>query len=381
MRIGHARLHFLSIPLKFSFSHGARTGRTASDSVVLSLEAGGSVGYGEAVVREYVSGSLGIGETFRRESARLAGELIERFRDRDLSWPEIRTVLLDLPCEERSLPLLCALEAALLDCSCHLGGGDAYRLMGTEPAREHMVYSAVLPILPIQLAERYLSKYVEIGFQHYKVKVASDRSYNDAVLASCRRLAGSSCEVRVDANSSWKPHELDLDLDVCERYGVRLIEQPFPVSSPGAASATRAAQARGFHFMADEGVLTAQDVASIARSGLYQMLNLRLSKNGGLLRVLSLARDAEASGLPYQLGCMVGETGILSGYGRLAASLLPNPAYLEGGYDEGLLTENVTRSTFPFRSGGIVDVVRGKRAGYDVDAERLARLSVAVVAV
>ena len=41
--------------------------------------------------------------------------------------------------------------------------------------------------------------------------------------------------------------------------------------------------------MADEGVLTAADVRSLAASGSAQVLNLRLSKNGGLGRVLTLA--------------------------------------------------------------------------------------------
>jgi len=70
------------------------------------------------------------------------------------------------------------------------------------------------------------------------------------------------------------------------------------------------ARARGFEFIADEGALTGSDVESLVAAGGYGVLNLRLSKNGGLSRVLSLAASAQSAGLKYQLGCMVGETGI-----------------------------------------------------------------------
>jgi muconate cycloisomerase len=105
------------------------------------------------------------------------------------------------------------------------------------------------------------------------------------------------------------------------------------------------------------------------------MLNLRLSKNGGLFRVLSLAREADASGLAYQLGCMVGETGILSALGRMTASLLPRAVYLEGGYDDVLLAGNVTTRSFGFGPGGRAEIVRGRGIGYEVDEQALAKFS------
>jgi muconate cycloisomerase len=106
------------------------------------------------------------------------------------------------------------------------------------------------------------------------------------------------------------------------------------------------------------------------------MLNLRLSKNGGLSRVLSLGRDATANGLSYQLGCMVGETGVLSALGRVAAAMLPAAVYVEGSYDDFLLSENVTTRSFGFGPGGNAPVIRGQGVGFEVDGEKLVQLSV-----
>ncbi|HEY9593845.1 MAG TPA: enolase C-terminal domain-like protein, partial [Spirochaetia bacterium] len=130
-------------------------------------------------------------------------------------------------------------------------------------------------------------------------------------------------------------------------------------------------------FMADEGVLTTADVRRLAETGAAQMLNLRLSKNGGIARVLLLAREAESRGMRYQLGCMVGETGVLSAAGRIAAALLPDPAWLEGGYDELLLEDNITVPGFGFGPGGVARIERGRGMGYRVDREKLERFSTA----
>ena len=164
-------------------------------------------------------------------------------------------------------------------------------------------------------------------------------------------------------------------MDICTRHGVRIIEQPFPVSAGPHAAASARMMERGFVLMADEGILDAADVRSLAASGHCGMLNLRLSKNGGLHRVLSLAHEAEANGLAYQLGCMVGETGILSAMGRLTASLLPRAVYLEGGYDDVLIAGNVTTRSFGFGAGGKADIVRGSGPGFEVDERKLAEFS------
>jgi L-alanine-DL-glutamate epimerase-like enolase superfamily enzyme len=148
------------------------------------------------------------------------------------------------------------------------------------------------------------------------------------------------------------------------------------VGARGAAEVSARARERGFDFMADEGFLTAGDVASIAAAGACNALNLRLSKNGGLSRVLAMADDATANGLTYQLGCMVGETGILSALGRVAASLLPAPRYLEGSYDDILLTANVTAESLRFGPGGAAAIVRGRRIGFEVDQKRLEAVTV-----
>jgi L-alanine-DL-glutamate epimerase-like enolase superfamily enzyme len=372
MRIENAELHFLEIPFRLAVTHGARADRTSSDSLVLHLSANGGLhGYGEGVVRDYVSGSLGVGSDFQAEAVRIATALLAPLRGRDISWAEAAAQLAALSCDLRALPILCAVESALLDLAVQEAGGDAYTVLGLSPLRSVVTYGGVLPILPLEQAGMYIEMCAGYVLTDLKVKVGTDTAYNDRMLSLCRKRLGDSCDIRVDANGAWSASDMDAQFEICRRYGVKVIEQPFPVTAENAATSARL-RGEGFLLMADEGILSRDDVRSIASRGIYQVLNLRLSKNGGLSRVLMLAREAETAGLTYQLGCMVGETGILSSLGRLAASLLPRPLYVEGGYDDLLLSGNVTTESFAFGKGGKAPIIRDRGVGYRVDERKLA---------
>jgi muconate cycloisomerase len=376
MKIDGAELFFLRIPFRLTISHAAKMDRTSSDSIVIKLSAGRTSGYGEAVVREYVSGSLGGGSEAESEAVRQATRLVGTLAGRELSWEEASAWLRQADCGPRELPLVCAVETALMDIACGLSGRDVFDLLGEEPVRSFVSYGGAIPMVPPDRAAPFIARYTRFGFPNLKVKVGADSAYNSLVLAACRAAAGPAFDIRVDANSSWDPADAVDHLETCSRFGVSVVEEPFP-ASPAADQAMRRARTQGFRFVADEGFRTTEDVRRIASAGTFQMLNLRLSKNGGLTRTLSLAREAEAAGLSYQLGCMVGETGILSALGRASAAILRDPAYVEGYYDDELLSENVTTESFGFGPQGRAPIVRGRRIGYEVDGARLARLAVA----
>jgi len=276
MRLEAAELHFLEIPFRLSITHGARADRTCSDSLVLRLSGRGQTGYGEGVVREYVSGSLGSGEDFQRESVRIISSFLAPLRERELSWQDARALLDGLACDSRSLPLLCAVETALLALAVSEAGVDVYTFLGERPLRTTVVYGGVLPILPLAHARAYLDICAGMRLPNLKVKVGEDRAYTEAILALCQDRLGASCDLRVDANGAWAAEDIDAQIDICGRHGVRVIEQPFPVSSGQNAAASARMMQRGFVLVADEGILDAADVRSIAASGLCGMLNLRL---------------------------------------------------------------------------------------------------------
>ncbi|HDN58950.1 MAG TPA: hypothetical protein ENF20_03220, partial [Candidatus Marinimicrobia bacterium] len=165
-------------------------------------------------------------------------------------------------------------------------------------------------------------------------------------------------------------------LELCRKYGIFLVEEPFGRSREEILFLLKHPESHDFQFVADESALTVNDIEAMAKNRSYHMINLRLSKNGGLIKVLKMAKIAEKKGLQYQIGCHVGETGILSALGRVAASILPKAVYVDGSYDSYLLSENITSENFSFGFGGVAEIIRGQGLGFVVDETRLRRLSI-----
>ena len=116
---------------------------------------------------------------------------------------------------------------------------------------------------------------------------------------SAVREAAPDARLVVDPNEGWDLHRLkNLALFLAE-MGVVMLEQPVPVHGDDIL--------RGFDcpvpICADESCHTAADLDRL--DGLYDMVNIKLDKTGGLTAALELADAAEAGGFGLMVGCMV----------------------------------------------------------------------------
>src|SRR5690606_34294275 len=105
-------------------------------------------------------------------------------------------------------------------------------------------------------------------------------------------------------------------------------------------------------LMADEALLTLDDAEELIDRKAVRWFNIRISKNGGLIPAIKLAILARRHQLFYQLGCMVGETSILSAAGRWFLQLVPNVRFAEGSFGKFLLTDDVVPKSLRFGFGG-----------------------------
>jgi L-alanine-DL-glutamate epimerase-like enolase superfamily enzyme len=114
------------------------------------------------------------------------------------------------------------------------------------------------------------------------------------------RQAAPAATLIADANEGWTDDNLALHLDACARAGFALVEQPLPA---GRDEALRTI-AHPVPICADESLHERGDLDRLA--GLYEAINIKLDKAGGLTEALELAKAAEARGLAIMVGCMVG---------------------------------------------------------------------------
>ncbi len=131
----------------------------------------------------------------------------------------------------------------------------------------------------------------------------------------------------------------------------------------------------GVTLMADESVCSLTDVERITKEGFYKMINVRLSKCGGFRNSFRIIDYLRMNGIPFQIGCHLGESGILSAAGRALSLLCRDAVYYDGSYDEFLLKENITVENVSFGTGGEAGPLDGPGLGVEIDRESLMRLS------
>lgn len=131
------------------------------------------------------------------------------------------------------------------------------------------------------------------------LKIKLGGAEDEARIAAIR-AAAPHAKLIVDANEGWTPQTLAPNAETMARFGVALIEQPLPADQDGILRDYRSP----VPLCADE---ACHGIASLARLvGLYDMVNIKLDKTGGLTEALATAHAARDIGFSIMVGCMIG---------------------------------------------------------------------------
>ncbi len=365
MKIIAAEIHQVRLPFRGEFKH-ASAARSFTENVVLKLKLeDGIAGYGECVPREYVTG-----ETVDTVKGTLAGYITIALLGRSFSSLEdVKDFLEHCPL---SGAVRCVFELAVIDAAALHFQTDVHALIG--PARREQVrYSAVLPSVSLKKL-RYLAVAARVfGFRAVKVKVGADDDDVERV-AVVRRAVGNNVDLRIDANGVWTPELALKRIHQMREFEVSSVEEPTaPREIDGLSYVARRSP---IPVCVDESLTTLEDGERLIQNRACQIFNLRLSKCGGLLNTLRLAEMARAHGLRFQLGCQVGETGILSAAARRLLMCLDDTLHAEGSYSRLLLREDLTEPALRFGLGGVAGALRAPGLGMQVREESLDKFSV-----
>jgi L-alanine-DL-glutamate epimerase-like enolase superfamily enzyme len=113
------------------------------------------------------------------------------------------------------------------------------------------------------------------------------------------REAAPEARLIADANEAWTPEQLERLLPRLTELGIALVEQPLPAGSDQALRDLEHA----VPLCADE---SCRDVELERLVGLYDVVNVKLDKTGGLTGALAVVAEARRLGFGIMLGCMVG---------------------------------------------------------------------------
>ena len=237
-------------------------------------------------------------------------------------------------------------------------------------ADKPLIYSAVIPMMssPSFLRLLHLIRDMEMSF--VKIKVGNNR--DTEVLSLAREILGQEVDIRVDANGAWSSEEAEKRIAAMMAYGISAVEQPVPKED--IQGLKRLAEQIEIPIIADESLCLERDAKKLASLDACQVFNLRLSKCGGILAANRLYEIGRKKAIAAQLGCQVGETGILSAAGRQLASSL-KLLYLEGSYSSYLLKDDIVSEPVEFGPGGVAQPLAGHGLGVGINEETLHHLA------
>jgi L-alanine-DL-glutamate epimerase-like enolase superfamily enzyme len=130
-----------------------------------------------------------------------------------------------------------------------------------------------------------------------KVKIGGA---NDVARIRAVRLAAPDSGIILDANEGWNEDNIAANLAFAAEQGVALVEQPLPAGHDGILRHI----AHAVPICADESVHEAKNLEALV--GLYDAINIKLDKSGGLTAALALRDRARELGFGVMVGCMVG---------------------------------------------------------------------------
>jgi len=373
-------LHRLALPFRGKFRH-ATAERSAGDNIILQLELGnGQVGYGETLARPYVTGETpdSVVESIQRVFLPILMET------KPEGFGEVIELLERLPfTDDENKPLYaarCAVELALLDVYGKLFNRNPEILTGWidqpywEPpgASETTTYSGVIGSVNPRKAA-FLAKLMRFWqLKDLKIKVGDPEEFNRLaaiIRALAKPIRSGTVRLRVDANSAWTPEELAEKDSTLERFGILYLEQP--TSRENDASWLPIQHDSGVNLIADESLVSMEDAERLTKEYSVGIFNIRLAKNGGLLAALKMAAFAYSKGIEVQLGCMVGESGILTTAGQWFANLVPELIFAEGGYGKFFLKDDIVKKSIHLRYAGKIPPPKGPGLGIEIDPAKL----------
>lgn len=283
-----ARAYLLSFPVDFKI---ARSRIIYSHHIVVTLAAEGLVGCGSGVLYR--------------------GTLWQLKRIWD-EWLHDTLSTLDIHAlDEGWQPLLdrlatiqpgltFAVDSALWDLRGKVRGCQVAELLGG-------VQRTQIPITEQIFIDRWAESETELaqiqqrGTTSLKVKTGFHPRQDVELVQRVQQLMGPGVEIRVDANRGYALAEARESYRALKAMGVLAAEEP--ISDPDWSALYRFRQETGLPVMLDESILSLDDLRRALDANALDILNVKLTRVGGVSRALAYIDLCQQAGVALSVGC------------------------------------------------------------------------------
>ncbi|WP_238163412.1 o-succinylbenzoate synthase [Kribbella capetownensis] len=365
LKITAARLHRVRMPLVHAFRTSSHR-KTHLDHILVELEdASGAVGWGEIaspsdpyyapetvetcwqIAEHYLLPAV-LGQTWERPEQ--VPQLWAKVRGNQFAKAGVDVAAWVLWSSVRGVPLA---EA--------LGGTRTEVIAG--------VSLGIEPTIDDLLAE--VERQVAAGYPRVKLKIAPGW---DVEPVRAVRAAYPQLDLHVDANGIYSAEQSDR-LRALDEFGLTMVEQPF--APRDLLAHARLQQAMTTPICLDESIETLDDLETALAVEALKVLNIKVSRMGGLTAARAAHDRAQQAGIPVWCGGMhefgIGRAANVAISSLPGFSLPSDVSASEKYYAQDVITPAVTAAR------GVVQVPTGTGLGHTVDAELIAANTVATL--
>lgn len=166
--------------------------------------------------------------------------------------------------------------------------------------RDKIKVASEIGITSPQEMVRESMRLLGLGFRAIKLKAGKNADEEMAGLELIRDQVGSEIELRVDPNGGWTRSDAMRSVSKMRKCEVSYLEQPLPGwDLDGLAMIRRQSE---IPMMADESVWTSHDVVKLAEHKAVDIVNIKITKTGGLKNALDVYATARAFGIACVIG-------------------------------------------------------------------------------
>jgi L-alanine-DL-glutamate epimerase-like enolase superfamily enzyme len=324
------KLHYRKIELPFEYPFTISGGRTKTHqpSLIVALQLGNLIGYGEAPAITYynitVEQMIADIESKRTMIEKFAFTTPERY------WHYLHHLIPSNPF------LVCALDMAAWDLLGKMRNQPLYKLWNTKWEN--------IPVCDYTLGIDSIDKMIEKMQLHYapvyKIKVGTE---NDIETIEALRKHTDAI-FRVDANAGWTLDEALEKIHVLKNLGVELVEQP--LAKDNFSEMKILFERSSLPLFADESCVFENDVDKCAVC--FHGINIKLVKCSGITPALRMIQKAKELNLKIMMGsmneCTVGSAAIAQFLPQIDYVDMDGPLLLKEDIATGLSYNNGTVS-------------------------------------
>ena len=211
-------------------------------------------------------------------------------------------------------------------------------------------YTAVIGGGSLDYFKNIAQKHFQMSFEVYKIKISGNPDEDYPKLRFLNEL-NSDSRIRLDANNLWI--NSDDVVRYCKNLPVNITGLEEPLKTKNKAALAQLYRATGIPIILDESFQGLTDLDEIEKNIQAFILNLRVSKMGGILNSLEIVKRIKELKIRTIVGAQVGESSLLTRASLLIAEQLN--AYcigMEGAYGTLLLEDDIVISSLMFGNGG-----------------------------